>query len=357
MGFAETDEWIEFESIKPYSPDYHMELVEVSNWVKPKPRESISQAPHSHIYQTKEMAKVMETLGFTPRFFALLDGGVRVAQLLLLEKRGLFFSSWLSYSPPVLLGNVSSRSVSVEFLKRLQERAGVEGVDWITIWGHPLFDRSGWFVSVGFDEVEKQSVVLELGKSREETWKLLYKHARRDVRKGKQTEAFPVEAVSLDEMREFYKIYEAHHERIGLVPFPWAYFEAFWNEVIGRGMGKLFLTKLKGETIAGLMVGAFNGQVFEFTNAIKPDAYECYPTDLMNWKLIEWAVDNGFDYFDLSTIVVGEANEKEAAINRFKKKWGKVCFYHEYKWYNGRTKKLLVKGLKKVKEVKAGGLK
>ncbi len=316
----------------------------------------LAKSENHHIYQTREMAKVMESLGFRARFFAILKGKKRIAQIALLEKRShgmlrkKLANSWLSYSPPVLLCKKGSeRKAFTELVRALQARAKKEGISWITIWSSPKWDPVEWFSALDFEPSVKENAVLELKKTSGETWHSIYKHARRDVRKGKETEAFTREAESLNEMKEFYSIYKSHHDHVGIAPYPWEYFEAFWREVIEKGMGKLLLVQLGGEIIAGLMIGTFCSEIYEFSNAVKPHTYGYFPTDLMNWKLIEWAVPKGYRVFDLSNVPVGKTTEKEEGIKRFKKKWGTLKQYHEFKWYSSGMKKRMIEGIKSIK--------
>ncbi len=331
-----------------------MELMELKS--DPQWNYFLLQSRNPHIYQTKEMAKVMETLNFNARFFVLLDGKKRKAQIALLEKRPngrlikKLASSWLSYSPPALLCKKSKeREIFNLLITALQNKAKEDGISWITIWSSPQWDPVDWFSELDFESSEKENAVLELKKTSEETWRSLYKHARRDVRKGKETEAFPKEAQLLNEMKAFYAIYKSHHKHIGIAPYPWKYFEAFWNEVIEKGMGKLLLVQLDKEIIAGLLVGTFHNEIYESSNAIKPKTYKYFPTDLMNWKLIEWAVPKGYTIFDLSNVPTGKIGGKEEGIKRFKKKWGKIKKYHEFRWYSGKIKKIMIKGIKSIK--------
>ncbi len=332
-----------------------MVLVEVSGsneWDK-----FAEKGRHSHVYQLSGMAKVMSAIGFKARFFALEKNNKRKAQLMVLEKSASrtrflknFSRSWLSYSPPILLcSEKEEREIFKEFIFELQKKAKSERIAWITIWSLPLWDPVDWFFETGFEASIKENAVLELLEDKEKTWNALYKHARRDVRKGKETEAFARKAESLKEMREFYSIYESHHVQLGLKPYPWKYFEFFWNELVEKNKGLLVVTQLNEEIVAGMLVGFIGDYIYEFTNSVKPEAYKCFPTDLMNWWLIEWAVPRSFKYFDLSNVAVGKMNSKEEAIKRFKKKWGSLHQYHEFKWFTGKTKKLAVKGLKKLK--------
>jgi len=332
-----------------------MKLIEVDINKEWKEWDSfVEKGSHSHVYQYSGMAKVMETLGYSARFFAFEDSGGRKAQIVMLQKVILtsasikdlisapikdLMHSWFSYSPPVLHEstlNKNEETIFKEFIEKLQEKAKAENVGWITIWSNPLWDSKDWFNQKGFKEREKQNAILKLGKTKEETWNSLYKHARRDVRKGKETEAFTRKAKSIEEMKEFYSIYESHHNYLGIEPYPWGYFEFFWEKLVEKKRGLLLVVELEGKIVAGMMLGLVGNYIYEFTNSVKPEAYNCFPTDLMNWWLVEWAVPLGYEYFDLSNVAVGKMNPKEGAIRRFKKKWGKIMPYHEFKWFSSK---------------------
>ncbi len=200
-----------------------MELMELKS--DPQWNYFLLQSRNPHIYQTKEMAKVMETLNFNARFFVLLDGKKRKAQIAFLEKipRGHLIkklaSSWLSYSPPALLCKKSKeREIFNLLITALQNKAKEDGISWITIWSSPQWDPVDWFSELDFESSEKENAVLELKKTSEET---------------------------------------------------------------------------------------------------------CVPT--------------------------GKIGGKEEGIKRFKKKWGKIKKYHEFRWYSGKIKKIMIKGIKSIK--------
>ena len=47
-----------------------------------------------------------------------------------------------------------------------------------------------------------------------------------------------------------------------------------------------------------------------------------YSQDLINWKIIEWGIDNNMNWYDLTGFNPNPISKEEEGLLRYKKKWG-----------------------------------
>lgn len=298
----------------------------------------LAKGKNSHPFQTTEMASVWREVGFRSRFLSLEKDGVRKAQILMLEKAALesrlveeISRSWISYSPPVIsCGKKEEHEVFSALIEGLKERARSKGVDWITIWGYPLWDPVEWFAENGFEAIERENVLLKFGATAEETMKSFRKDIRRNVKKGLEIGVKVREAGLWGEMLAFHSICSSMMDSIGLKPKPKRFFRAHYQELIAKGKGKLLLAEKDGEMIAGLLVILQGDYAISIINCTKQNAYKYFPQHVLKWRFVEKMPSLGLKYLDLNFAGNIKGSTKDRNIRNFKKGWGKLKKFHEF---------------------------
>jgi len=84
------------------------------------------------------------------------------------------------------------------------------------------------------------------------------------------------------------------------VKFPTSkdYFSALYNRFYPENL-KIFVAKLGGEPITGIIVTAYKNKLSIWVGATQTDLKGIYPVDLLQWKIIEWGNKNGYKYCEI----------------------------------------------------------
>ena len=270
------------------------------------------------IYHTREYAEYLRMEGFevwhstnakallwnNPRFFGLLN----------------CFSS-------VYLSSVNAES-AVElagFLKGKRAKISV----------HPLAKDFLELEKAGFKKSKWATFLIDLTKDKEELWSKVNKSARKLVRRTLENGVVVRQINDVEEFDNYQRLVNENRRRNKVKEYP--YSRAWWDCLVSKGFGRVFIAELDGELLGGLSVSLYNKYVNEWGAALSDKAREekIYASDAIRWKVIEWAKANGARYYDLTGVNPSPKNAKEEGIYRFKEKWGGTLYkYLEYSLSN-----------------------
>ena len=141
------------------------------------------------------------------------------------------------------------------------------------------------------------------------------------VNKAQRSNVYVRQAESVDDLRAWYGMYlEAMRWHV-LPPRPYRLFVAMQELLQPRGFMTLLLAErnVNGHTklLAGSIFLKLGGTMFYAFNGRRLDALSLRPNDLLLWRAIHDAWDEGFRRIDL-----GEVVEGAEGLAAFKKKWG-----------------------------------
>jgi len=294
--------------------------------------ERLLKSPLGTIHHTHEFALAKKFRGFEPHFLKFIDkNGTIVGQILLLSKsrftnrkyvgkilektpgmKKLFFE-W-TYGP-VIFENDYCLEISRKLAQFLiSKKIRVRGTE------HPLSERSFNSFSAPFKIKEWCTFVLDLKKGKEKLWEKMDKHSvRKNIERSKKKGVYIKEMSKSD-----YLQYRMMSIEVGKdSPLTKREIEKQWDLFTHAGYGGFFAYENE-IPVGGISISFFNGYVNEF-NIVRTQrdiTEKLYSQDLLKWKIIEWANENGFRYFDLSGANPKPTNQKEIGILRYKKKWG-----------------------------------
>lgn len=124
-----------------------------------------------------------------------------------------------------------------------------------------------------------------------------------------------------DDREAFYAIYRSAMKHFGTPQPPLSYFEALWDELYpGRvkGMNCVY----EGEVIASMICLTVSDCCYFIYNVSEPDHLDKRPNDLLYWRMMEWAHENGYRYFDFGQVQAdAEDGSHAAGLYHFKDKW------------------------------------
>jgi serine/alanine adding enzyme len=278
-------------------------------WVEAHPEGRFSQ-----LYGYRAIERVY---GYRPHYAAFAKAGKLVCVLPMFEAKSLFFGRRLvsqpfsEYGGALFDADLGEEDIA-DILEHLRGYVRELGVPTLEMHGNQGMAGRGF----GLIHANPQHLAtLPLSRPLVEIYgKIISRHVRKALNKGEREGLACREASDPNTLqRWFYPLYVRSMTRLGSPPHALSYFTALAEALPGRM--RIFWA-MKGETpIAGLL-GFSCGKRVAIINIVSDEAYwEFRPNDLVHWKFIEWAHQNGFAHFDFGSVrYEGQA--------QFKKKWG-----------------------------------
>ena len=250
---------------------------------------------------------------------------------------GLLFSdigikSYLSrrcivWGGPVISDDVPDKDKVFEilmnsFIEKLKGKA-------IYIEFRNLFDYSEFhslFTSFGFQFSEHLNFIILLD-NENSVKKRIRGNKLREIKKSLKAGAEIVESKDESEISDFYKLLSELYKTKVKTPLPCLdYFLNFSK----YNIGVFLLIKFQNKIIGGLMVGVYNGVIYELYACGEDKKYQdVYPSVLANWAGLEYGLNNGLKYFDF--LGAGKPNE-DYGVREFKARFGgELMNYGRYK--------------------------
>lgn len=124
-------------------------------------------------------------------------------------------------------------------------------------------------------------------------------------------------ADSLDEVRQWYRLYLDTMRHHAVPARPRRLFEFLWQELRPAAMMRLLLAERDGQMLAGCVLLGFNSTVFYAFSGVERTAFAQRPNDVLQWEAIKGAVVDGYRRYDF-----GEVVEHHQGLAEFKSKWG-----------------------------------
>jgi hypothetical protein len=201
----------------------------------------------------------------------------------------------------------------------LLEEAGRANLITVYSWAStplPGFQHLGF----GVRELEG-NVVLDLNAGAQALFDLFAKNRRRDVRLAIRNGIEVSEATSARDLQAYWEVYstwrkterkQIHHNQT---------FANIENTHNLRGNHRRFLARYQGKVIAASGLRFYSGGLIEYsTNCSLDEFIKLVPNDLLVWRSIEWACQQGFKRYSLG------------GAHPFLRKWGGVVIpIHRYR--------------------------
>lgn len=288
--------------------------------------------------QTVEYADIMKSsFNYEPLFYAAKEDDKIVGGILVFLKKAVnlpflkdLSNVYMSYGGPFLLPgrDLEEKDIFDVLIQKIESDTKGMGTASLTIDTSPLWDIPEYFLDRGFQAKDRANIIIDL--SDEEYIKKIDKDARKNSRRAVKKGLSVTECDNEEDLKKCYEIYEKHHLELGLEPYPYIYYKKIW-EFEEQDFSKIFIAKIENEIAAGFLCFTFNGYLLEMGVPLSEKYKRIYPNDLLKMHVVEWAKENDFRYVDFSSIEPNALpGSKEAAINKFKEKWGTVRRYHMY---------------------------
>jgi lipid II:glycine glycyltransferase (peptidoglycan interpeptide bridge formation enzyme) len=279
----------------------------------------ISRHPEAHLLQTGAWGELKSAFGWTP-VHILSPGGDLGAQVLF---RRLPLGLLLAYIPK---GPVGSPAQAPEARSRYWP-ALWEEVDQLCRERGAVFlkiEPDGWIVS---DEEEippgfrpgpqqiqpRRTLLVDLSGDEAAILARMKQKTRYNIRlaQKKGVQVFPS-----DDLDSFHGLMQVTGQRDAFGVHSLAYYRRAYELFYPRGECELFLARLEGEALGGLMVFAHGPRAWYFYGASSDQQREAMPTYLLQWEAMRWARGCGCSSYDLWGVPDADEQSLEAQFTQ-----------------------------------------
>jgi hypothetical protein len=136
------------------------------------------------------------------------------------------------------------------------------------------------------------------------------------------------------ELRRFYRIFKSAMKHFGTPQHSFSYFQNIWTYMYPdhvKGMNCYFEDEMIGSMICFL---AGNYCYFIY-NVSDPEYLKKRPNDFLYWKMLQWAWQEGYDYFDFGQVQAdAEEGTHAEGLYNFKEKWKPTLYDKPIFLYN-----------------------
>lgn len=305
-------------------------------------------------FQTDECLLFYESLGFVESFLCSVErNGVEKGRIVgYIQKDGgklkQFFSRRaIINGGPMLADDITANELS-ELLTKCKQQLKRK-VIYIEIRNFEdyseykeCFSRCGFryvpHYNFHVDTSSTEMVEANMGKSR-----------KRDVKTSLRDGASIVDAPTLDNVKDLYKVLEhLYRTKVKTPLFPFSFFEEMYRSSFGR----FLLVKYDDRIIGGTVCACGENVMYEWFACGEDGVYKnIYPSTLATYAGIRYAAENGYSRFDM--MGAGAPNDGGYGVRDFKAKFGGelveygryVCVLNPFLYNLGKRMIKLIKKL------------
>lgn len=273
----------------------------------------VNRCPHQTIFHTWKWLKIVEKYTGT-RLYPLigLKGTNPIGVFPIFFQRKNFVN--FVFSPPpraglLYLGPLIQDYYQLKQSKRESTFIGFQRetnkfvfskikANYVRIRSSPGLLDSRPFKWTGYEVKPFYTYMIDLGKGEDYVWNQFNKQLRIDINKTER------EGVSIEESDkkglEFLhsSIFRRFKEQGLTSTIPKDYLFDLYDSFHPQNM-KVFIAKYKGETVGGQITLCFKDKVSLWVGVPKTNIKGIYPNDLVQWRVIKWACENGFKRYEI----------------------------------------------------------
>ena len=304
--------------------------------------QNLLKSEFGNIYNTYEYSQYAKSrLDWIPSFLSIIDSnGNIISQTVLFDVKNKKFGklsrltnkidskklSKLKWTyGPVTFSQQKEDAVNsfLEYLSKTGKK--LDGII------HPLLGTN--FHKHDFRPQKWSTFLIDLRQSKESILQNMEKSVRKNIIKSEKRDVKIVK-ITDSSIHDYHKILNQHRLESNNSLYDLEDTIELWDKLSPIGFGG-YLAKKDNVVIGGITFSSFNGYLNEWgiARSQKDTTEKLYSQDLLKWKIIEWGINHGHKFYDLTGVNPIPQNQKEEGILRYKKKWGGNQF--EY-WLLGR---------------------
>lgn len=274
--------------------------------------EFMARGPKGHILQSWEWGEVKRHTGWEPLRFLVYKEGKPVAGISVLKRRVPIpiAKKSIFYAPRGPVADFSDKAVLKFLFDGIKDYAKQHGAIMLKI--DPDIEKPNdaavrTLTSVGFIQKNRgtdfygvqPNFVFRLGikQSMEDIFASFHEKTRYNIRLSKRKGVVAREGTR-DDLKSFYDILKETSARDRFLVRGFDYFETIWDELVEKGLAKLFMAEYDGRYIAGTLAFAFGYKTWYIYGASSNTDRKVMPNYALQWAMIEWAKERGCTMYD-----------------------------------------------------------
>lgn len=260
----------------------------------------IMESSHGTIFHTVEWMEVLEDIYNAKKLLLGIyqDGGLVGVFPAFLQRKSFLklITSPLRGAATPYGGPIIKEGVLKEVIRAFDEFT--KNVDYVDITFPPKVDLNMEIAS-SYTYEERFTYLLNLDQEIYGIWKNLNKKCRNVVRKADKSGVEIVEGDKKEYLEEYYKMVEDTYKKSNIEPpIPLEHYKTLF-EVLYPDKLKILFAEYDGKIIAGAIFPHFGDRVYYWDGASYRKYNKVAPNNLIQWHLIQWAVENGFKVYDM----------------------------------------------------------
>ena len=175
---------------------------------------------------------------------------------------------------------------------------------------------------------ERFTYILNLDPGIDDIWKNLNKKCRNMIRKAEKSNVEIIEGDKKECLEEYYKMVEDTYKKSNTKPpISMKYYQMVFDVLYPKKQLKVLFAEYEGELRAGAIFPYFDNRIYYWDGASYQEYNKVAPNNLIQWHLIEWAVENEFKVYDMIGANI-------PSIAKFKASFGgdMVKYFYVYKF-------------------------
>lgn len=172
-----------------------------------------------------------------------------------------------------------------------------------------------------FDRIQPQHLArIDLrGKDRETVLKDMKQKTRYNIRLAERN-GVEVRICGQEALKEFCALMNVTGVRDGFAVRPCCYFDGMLRALGDHA--RLYLAYYEGKPLAGAIAATFGNKTWYLYGASADEYRDKMANYLLQWNMIQWAIDRGCDWYDFRGVSGGQAENKTKGLLRFKSGFG-----------------------------------
>lgn len=302
-----------------------IDALDVQEWDNLLSRSEVCDA-----FQAYEWALVLQnSMGVQPRFLLVKCREQSIGGVMFFAKKmfGMIDSYEIRGGPLYIRGNkeIVMKSILRTLSEKKKKAVNLLFVPFPLINSglKPIFNAQG-YLSYPF-----RTTIIDLSRRLQDVWKALNKKARWGVRKAERLGLEVKEADTWQKWEQYYRLHLLHGREKQYPTKPPEFFRELFK-LHQKNMSRLFLAQHEKHTIAGSLFLIYKQNMIFLQNASRAAFLSHNPNNLLQWKSIEWAKENGVATYDMNGLPPKEVPYLRG-VYHYKKQWdGQIQWYYYY---------------------------
>lgn len=151
----------------------------------------------------------------------------------------------------------------------------------------------------GYQVEPRYTYRVDLSKGPDYVWERFDRKLRVDINRAVR-EGVEVEEGNKDDLEFIHSSIHRRFKEQGLGAIDnYKYLLELYEEFYPKNMMKIFIAKYKGKRVAGVIYLLHGNIIYLWEGITKIDLKGIAPNDMIQWTVIKWACNNGFDYYEI----------------------------------------------------------